>query len=190
MSKAAIPASTGSMTLSTVMIVAAVLAQVARDQGYLAPLIQRVTGSVVAKKFGSFSEFYPFYLGEHSTIECKRFHYAGTLLMMVFLLFNSKLILPLFAAGAVGFVAFPFFRHMQSGLPEMALMIGTYILCGVASTKSWKLTLLPLIIGYGFAWAGHFFFEGNKPATFVYPIFSLMGDFNMLADALRGKQPL
>ena len=35
------------------------------------------------------------------------------------------------------------------------------------------------VIGYGFAWVGHFFFEKNKPATFKYPAFSLMGDFRL-----------
>lgn len=43
------------------------------------------------------------------------------------------------------------------------------------------------LIGYGFAWAGHFFFEKNKPATFKYPIYSLMGDWLMFWDILRGK---
>jgi hypothetical protein len=189
MSKSASPAG-GSLTLSVAVLAAAVLTQLAGDKGYLAPLLNRVTGGVVAKQYGSFEAFYPFYLKEHSTIECKRFHYAGTAAMLVFLLFQSKLILPILTAAAVGYTAFPFFRHLQSGLPEMALMIGTYIVCGVASTKSFKKTLLPLLLGYGCAWVGHYAFEGNKPATFVYPIFSLMGDFNMLLDALRGKQPL
>lgn len=35
------------------------------------------------------------------------------------------------------------------------------------------------IIGYGFAWIGHFIFEKNRPATFTYPIWSLMGDWKM-----------
>lgn len=35
------------------------------------------------------------------------------------------------------------------------------------------------IIGYGFAWIGHFVFEKNKPATFTYPLWSLMGDWKM-----------
>ena len=48
------------------------------------------------------------------------------------------------------------------------------------------LWLLP-IIGYGFAWIGHFFFENNKPATFKYPLYSLMGDWVMLKDVLTGK---
>lgn len=46
--------------------------------------------------------------------------------------------------------------------------------------------LLVLVIGYGFAWVGHFVFEKNKPATFKYPWFSLQGDFRLLKDTLTG----
>lgn len=48
------------------------------------------------------------------------------------------------------------------------------------------LWLLP-VVGYGFAWAGHFFFEHNRPATFQYPLFSLMGDWVMFRDMLAGR---
>ena len=47
--------------------------------------------------------------------------------------------------------------------------------------------LLIPIIGYSFAWVGHFYFEKNKPATFKYPLWSLMGDFRMLKDTVLGK---
>ena len=48
------------------------------------------------------------------------------------------------------------------------------------------LLLMPLF-GDGFAWVGHFFFEKNKPATFKYPLYSLMGDFAMYRDIWSGK---
>jgi hypothetical protein len=41
------------------------------------------------------------------------------------------------------------------------------------------------VAGYAFAWVGHFFFEKNKPATFTYAIYSLMGDFRMLFETYR-----
>jgi hypothetical protein len=45
---------------------------------------------------------------------------------------------------------------------------------------------LPLL-GYGFAWLGHFGFEKNRPATFKYPIYSFLGDWVMLKDAISGQ---
>lgn len=43
------------------------------------------------------------------------------------------------------------------------------------------------IMGYGFAWVGHFFFEKNKPATFTYPLWSLLADFLMFYHILSGQ---
>ena len=60
------------------------------------------------------------------------------------------------------------------------------ILCAVA-TGRWWLVLAAPFLGYGFAWAGHFFFEKNKPATFTYPVYSLTGDFVMLFEAATGR---
>ena len=49
-----------------------------------------------------------------------------------------------------------------------------------------QLVLTP-IIGYSFAWFSHFVIEGNKPATFGYPLYSLRGDFTMMLDMVRGR---
>jgi len=47
--------------------------------------------------------------------------------------------------------------------------------------------LYALLCGYGFAWVGHFFFEKNRPATFKYPFYSLMGDWVMYRDIWMGR---
>ncbi|GAC16176.1 DUF962 domain-containing protein [Aliiglaciecola lipolytica] len=54
-------------------------------------------------------------------------------------------------------------------------------------TQQWWYFLLLPILGYGFAWVGHFFFEHNRPATFTYPFYSFLGDWVMFKDMLVGK---
>ncbi|HVF16006.1 MAG TPA: DUF962 domain-containing protein [Steroidobacteraceae bacterium] len=59
-------------------------------------------------------------------------------------------------------------------------------LAAVLSMRWWLFALVP-IAGYGFAWAGHFIFEHNKPATFAHPWYSLFADFVMFRDMLTGR---
>src|SRR5687767_13686916 len=50
-----------------------------------------------------------------------------------------------------------------------------------------KLWLLAPVLGYGPAWVGHFFVEKNRPATFTYPLWSLLADFKMWSLIARGE---
>lgn len=54
-------------------------------------------------------------------------------------------------------------------------------------TGTWLWLLALPVLGYGFAWIGHFFFEKNRPATFTYPLYSFLGDWVMFKDMLTGK---
>jgi hypothetical protein len=97
-----------------------------------------------AKRYQTFTEFYPFYLNEHRNPTCRRLHFFG-----------STIVIALVVAAMV--------------------------------TQEWNLLWLLPVVGYGFAWVGHFFFEHNRPATFKYPLFSLMGDWVMFRDMLTGR---
>ncbi len=65
-----------------------------------------------------------------------------------------------------------------------ALVLVVVILALVQSP--WWLLAVPML-GYGFAWVGHFVFEKNRPATFKHPFYSLAGDWVMFVDILRGR---
>ena len=55
-----------------------------------------------------------------------------------------------------------------------------------AAVSPWFFLAAPLI-GYSFAWYGHFFVEHNKPATFGHPFYSLAADYVMLWKMLSGR---
>jgi hypothetical protein len=95
------------------------------------------------RKYGSFEEFWPFYVSQHSKKSTRTLHFIGSTL----------------ALGAVA-------AAIVTRRP--ALLLGA-----------------PLA-GYGAAWVSHFFVENNKPATFTYPLWSLMGDARMWWKTVNG----
>lgn len=69
--------------------------------------------------------------------------------------------------------------------------VGSMLVLGIIAysvlTQQWLWLLAIPLVGYGFAWVGHFVFEKNRPATFDYPLYSLMADWVMLKDAFTGR---
>ena len=64
-------------------------------------------------------------------------------------------------------------------------VIALILISIIFSNKVW---IYAPLCGYFFAWIGHFVFEKNKPATFSYPMYSLMADFLMFFHLLIGKE--
>ncbi len=96
------------------------------------------------RAFGSYREFFPYYVAMHSQALTRRLHFVGTLL-------------------------------------GLALTV-----TGLVTGRRRLLPALPLL-GYGFAWPSHWLIEGNNPASFGHPVWSLRGDAEMIVMMLKGR---
>lgn len=65
------------------------------------------------------------------------------------------------------------------------LVIVVVVMALLSGQLGW-LWLAP-VAGYGCAWVGHYVYEKNHPATFKHPLYSLLGDWVMYGQMLRGK---
>lgn len=54
-------------------------------------------------------------------------------------------------------------------------------------TLDWRWLIAAPVVGYLFAWTAHFGVEGNRPATFGHPFWSLASDYRMLTLWLAGR---
>lgn len=71
-------------------------------------------------------------------------------------------------------------------------VVGTSLALGCVAASPWAppLLLAAPVVGYGFAWVGHFAFEKNRPASWhsaQHLVWSLRGDLRMLRYTLTGR---
>ncbi|MEX1146960.1 MAG: DUF962 domain-containing protein [Sphingomonadales bacterium] len=93
------------------------------------------------------------------------------------------------AAGAARITTFAdFFDHylIEHSDPRTRALHYTGTLTGLALFVVFLVTLNvwflvgAFVAGYGLAWLGHLLFEGNRPTTLRYPLWSFISDFRML----------
>ena len=87
---------------------------------------------------------------------------------------------------------FPFYvgQHSKSAT-RWFHFAGTHLgfatgVTGIA-TRNPKLLAAAPVLAYGLAWFSHFTIEGNKPASFGHPVWSVRGDLQMLAMMWQGR---
>ena len=78
-------------------------------------------------------------------------------------------------------------RHGTRVLHFAGTTLGLLWSAAAAGGMGGRFFLVGLVNAYGFAWIGHYFIEKNRPATFTYPLWSLLGDFKMYGLMWRGK---
>lgn len=80
-------------------------------------------------------------------------------------------------------------EHLSTASRALHFVGSTLVLVVIAAAAvyNWWLLLAAPVVGYGFAWIGHFFIEKNKPASFDYPLWSLLADWKMWALTLAGR---
>ncbi len=79
----------------------------------------------------------------------------------------------------------PMTRHLH----YFGSSLGIATVIAAIATQTWWLLVVALVSGYLFAWIGHFFVEKNRPATFTYPLWSLISDFRMFWRWATGRLP-
>jgi hypothetical protein len=139
----------------------------------------------MARRFQSLDEFWPYYLAEHRNVTSRRLHFAGTTGWLT-LMGLSAVRHPVLFPAAVGAMVWAGKRAIKAEADGPSKKHIAFMLA-LPTLASPVMFPAGVVCAYGFAWAGHFGFEKNKPASFKYPIMSLTSDLRMWSLMCRGK---
>eukprot|EP01084_Bolivina_argentea_P146514 256515_1 len=119
------------------------------------------------KPYQTIESFYPYYLEEHKDPNSQKMHILGSTLLVLIALIKPEVAITGFIAVLSGYITFPAFRGLDDGVMEALVVL--FMVAFISHLNGIKkYAVLCLLISYGCAWFGHFYFEKNTPATFVY----------------------
>jgi hypothetical protein len=168
--------------LAMIAVVLVVYTMAFKLDGYI-----DVSQHAESKPYGDFDSFYPFYLTQHMDWSCRLLHVMGTTLVIILGFIDPRIIFSTGMSLLVGSAVCHVTRSFSNGITEMLIMTITQQMFMIKLTGSYTKGLPVPIIGYSFAWVGHFVYEKNRPATFIYPAYSLMGDLRLWYDAVTSR---
>lgn len=127
-------------------------------------------------RIASFAAFWPFYISQHRDPRSRWLHFVGTngfcAATAACVIDRPWTLGPVVLGIAVAvWAAF----GMEARRNAAPVLIGAVVAAALAHPAM----LGAVAFAYAFAWIGHFVVEGNRPATFTYPLWSLAGDFRM-----------
>jgi hypothetical protein len=138
----------------------------------------------MSSRFSTFSEFWPFYVGEHRQARCRVLHFVGTLGFFSTIIFGLVLSpVRMGACLAAGILVLVLARKVEAKRRAIPEVISLAVLWTLGSP--WVLG--GIVWAYAWAWTAHARIEHNRPATFVYPLWSLIGDYKMVTMMLMGQ---
>ena len=135
-------------------------------------------------RFQDYASFWPYYISEHRDPRCRWVHFVGTTGFLSILGANlmadpTRVGLALLLMFAIGAATFQL-EAKRNAIPVVLVIIG--IAAFAAPGILWG-----VLFAYACAWVGHFLIEHNRPATFKYPMWSLVSDFRMFGQMLMGR---
>jgi hypothetical protein len=139
----------------------------------------------MSERIESYEEFWPYYLSEHRNAVSRRLHFVGTTGFLASVVGSAALnpvTFPLALAG-MGTILAHGVKH-EGRARSLKHVLGMLALPTLASPVVFP---AGVVFAYGCAWAGHFGVEKNRPATFEYPLWSLISDFRMWSHMVRGQ---
>lgn len=144
--------------------------------------------NAVTKPFNDFESFYPFYMTQHQDETCRRLHVVVTTLIIIMALFDPYILPSCATAALAASSVFQLTKDLEHGFLEGIVMFGVFLVLMRRFTGNWWKGLSIPLLSYGFAWVGHFYFEHNKPASFIYPMYSLGGDLRLWFETFSMKR--